>query len=408
LREEENDHSSPTLRYFHTWVFDFHTCSGSSEIGGPHIEVIQPRRHQEQILNSKLHSKHKGSIANYFSHLISITQDPIPAVSCWRVKDGLPLCSGHRTDIKNILISLPMVLTFEIELTSRPSSWDFPEKLYPLVPEPKASELGLIYDLVGLVLFSKSKSHFIARYASPDQATIYTYDAMANGGFPIIETKADFSTHVAGKKIALPKGYSVYQAFYNLHGGRQAQQIFYDQRTQALSDKHHLKFVPSITSQFPPRILYQSETLSKLDPESRLLWTKKPETWGIEYVSKNAIPVEEAATEVAADAEVESEASSSSKEGSHSPSPVLSLPDSLFPINCRCGMVSDGNIHYRQEDGEVIQCDNCAEWSHIACQKNGRASNLETDKKFFCDFCHPNHVHDGSTRASERQYVICF
>jgi hypothetical protein len=60
-----------------------------------------------------------------------------------------------------------------------------------------------------------------------------------------------------------------------------------------------------------------------------------------------------------------------------------SLPNSEFDINCRCG------IAYYQEDGEVVQCEECKDWSHIACQRNGRASNLPKNKPFLCDSCDP-------------------
>ena len=64
-----------------------------------------------------------------------------------------------------------------------------------------------------------------------------------------------------------------------------------------------------------------------------------------------------------------------------------SLPDSLFDIKCCCGLEGDGNIFYNEEEGEAIQCNDCMQWSHIACQTNGWASKLWSKEHFFCDFC---------------------
>ena len=74
--------------------------------------------------------------------------------------------------------------------------------------------------------------------------------------------------------------------------------------------------------------------------------------------------------------------------GNHSPSQSNSLPDSEFTVNCRCGVNGDGNVLYRTGDeGAAVKCEECGDWSHIACQRDGRASVLKKKNKFICDFC---------------------
>jgi hypothetical protein len=67
--------------------------------------------------------------------------------------------------------------------------------------------------------------------------------------------------------------------------------------------------------------------------------------------------------------------------------PSSSPPDSEFQLNCRCGFHGDGNKLHRKEEGTAIQCDECKDWSHVACQRNGRANDLTAKDTFICDLC---------------------
>jgi len=69
-----------------------------------------------------------------------------------------------------------------------------------------------------------------------------------------------------------------------------------------------------------------------------------------------------------------------------------SLPNSELDVNCRCGATGDGNVVYHQEDGEVVLCDECREWSHVARQRDkmeGKVNRLPKNKPFF-DTCDPS------------------
>jgi hypothetical protein len=64
---------------------------------------------------------------------------------------------------------------------------------------------------------------------------------------------------------------------------------------------------------------------------------------------------------------------------------TLSPPNSEFQLNCHCGFQGDGNKLHCKEEETAIQCDECKDWSHVACQCNGRASGLGEKDTFVCD-----------------------
>jgi hypothetical protein len=65
--------------------------------------------------------------------------------------------------------------------------------------------------------------------------------------------------------------------------------------------------------------------------------------------------------------------------------PMINSKASAFPISCQCGFIGDGNTELEVQD--YIQCEVCKDWSHIACQCDGRASACSRKSCFVCDSC---------------------
>ncbi|KAH6912506.1 hypothetical protein BKA70DRAFT_1183636 [Coprinopsis sp. MPI-PUGE-AT-0042] len=71
--------------------------------------------------------------------------------------------------------------------------------------------------------------------------------------------------------------------------------------------------------------------------------------------------------------------------------PKSERPGSPYPFHCRCGAEGDGHIVAEEtQAGGTVMCERCEKWSHISCQRDGRASKLGPKKKFICDICEPS------------------
>ena len=402
--------------YFETVTAEINYCTGSHEIGGRHTQIRHhPHCRTHHQLGLSDYSIYGGDVASWFDDFVTLVRHPTPHPhGCWRVKDTQRLCTGERQDLLNIVVSLPMMLVIEVGDESFSGSavanandmiWDFPKTLSSST-EHTTDQENITYDLVGLALIhpSTSTAHFTTRYTLESHANtkIYTYDDMLHGGFAVEEPDAKFETHIYRKNVKIPDGFRVYAAAYCLRGGTLAQDRFFTWRTHALANIFNLH-TSSQSLNILPILSYHVRTLIEMDPIDRswLLYpTNAPTT---EYVSphgKYNLPYKpsESVTRYSIESEDSDETSlDKTPPVEHLPDTVAipssplflpsSPPNSEFQLNCRCGFHGDGNKLYRKEEGTAIQCDECKDWSHVACQRNGRASGLGEKDTFVCDLC---------------------
>ena len=394
-RLEYIDGYSLPVGYFMTFCVSLHQCSGSLDTGGYHTQITSTLQRMPFFqVQANDYKEHNGLISNVCEKRFTSSKVPTLAHSCWRVKEGKILCPGKRLDMQDMVVSIPIILAIEVgdesvglnhHLVSEHQNWDFPPTISP-DSQKAAKNFGVIYDLVGFVLVNTEGTHFTARYSSHNRKIIYTYDSLAHKGYPLEEQAASFQTHIVGPRpnIKLPKGFSIWQAYYHLRGGLKAQKKFFEIRTKEYTSKYHLYFSEKTLDNLST-VSYHHQGYDEMPAKDRD-WMKHPERVGTtEYISNKCHTL----APVAEDGP-ESEEETVPKPVVTIPASPDSLPNSEFALNCRCGMTGDGNVVYHEEDGEVVQCNECRDWSHICCQLDGRASNLPKNKPFFCDTCDPS------------------
>jgi hypothetical protein len=331
------------------------------------------------------------------------------------------------------------------DILHRDNKWNIPKHIRPLTREAEEQH-SLIYDVVGLVFCDPTPklAHFIARY-SPDGKRVYNYDDLSHGGYAQLMKNATIKSHLVGDlhDIPAPEGFSVHGVVYRLRGGSDVQNFFADYQMAAAERLHHVHVERDLKSPSSiPTISLSHPGISSIDPDN-LIWLKNPATTrNIEYEqvatlntdsnSKRKAPSqrahkktkklrillpvletkdqppeppgneeEKASNQVSVPELTENlldlQASGDEETlSNHVGVPEIEIEKPLdlddgeseasdYAFHCRCG--THGNGHEVAGGQQTIRCDLCENWSHIACQRGGRASNLHPKAAFYCDGC---------------------
>lgn len=355
-------------------------------------------------LTQVAHRQFNGSIKKWLRNTFLVNKPPLPLPQCYRSNDGTALCNGSCTLVE-VFVSLPVVLILESLDAENDPLWDFPITVAPSANKTLTSD-GVIYDLVGRIFYSKKYAHFIVRYRdNAGGPGVYLYDGKVHGGHSMHEKGAKLDTHLSGTDIDHPDEYTTHAVIYHLRGGSTAQSRFYQDQLSAAARLHHLAFsstdldvLPEISDSRLGHSMIRMADVDRfwmINPYYRKTADYVPS--GLHSLPEDskrlATPIDPKDDHAASANEAVADTEGGSLHSIHKEElPLISpaspsLSDSglvIFPFECRCGAVGDNGEDL--SNGEpVIQCDRCLNWSHIACQMDGRASKLPLKSRFVCD-----------------------
>ncbi len=416
---------SVARNYFRGWHITIQSCSGNAQY--PHYSLSHTPRFDFHLQAHKDdYALHKGQLQSWLRHRVNVERTPNVRPECWRNTEDyvhhstnsntVHRCSGI-SSVLEVFISLPVVLMIETPLSE---GWDYPNKIV-LYGKGAKDRPEVVFDLVTRVFHSRSGQHYMCRFthahSTSRRVQVARYNDQRNGGLAVLLKDSKPSTHLAGPdstlKPPLSNGFKTCLAVYRMRGGRETQEQLHRYQLLSLQRNHQITFSShSLHDIASTRISLQCDNTYVL-PERYRLWYSpghKERQSRIDYDTQpspsmsSPHPTSHSHTPLSAPTSNNSETSlkapqalskpssdddplpgSDVPESDEEPGPLLQRHQSPHPVRCRCGVQGDGN---RMTDGlQTIQCDVCDLWSHISCQRDGRANNITRKDAFECDEC---------------------
>ncbi|KAJ6481243.1 hypothetical protein C8R47DRAFT_1322273 [Mycena vitilis] len=392
--------------YFYSQVVTVRSCSGDDGTA-KHAQITRRASHKYvHVLHADQCKRFKQSIQAWLRNEIMVNKTPESSPTCWRTRDSTLYCSGVATNV-SFYAALPAVLILEVNEVAN-NDWDFPLTLK--IPSSNLGDPEIVYDIVGRGLYSRMKKHYIARYCDATQSAVFTYDSTSRGGQSIRERggKGSIKTHLCGRDIEVPASFRTAIVIYHLRGGLAVQEGFEASQMTAAGRIHNIHLARNPL----PSIVLRRPHFHEIDNEDRY-WMKNPYELRItDYISGGATPASVTADETPTSPE-------SVSNGTPPPPPAyesgddaglmdlldpvsqdidlgldeeddlnvpLSQTDSEFPFSCRCGAHGPDGALFTVED-PAVKCDRCQDWSHLSCQRDGRAFDNKSADPFECDTC---------------------
>ncbi|KAF9004257.1 hypothetical protein BDQ17DRAFT_1325652 [Cyathus striatus] len=368
VQNKSSDESYLVHLYFEQLEITVGECRSTD---GMHVHIPKtPSRRMYNDLSLDDFKSYNGKVALWLqSHIQFDEKGPF---NYFKTHEEETLCNGKifKYDVWICLTAEP------------PKEWHFPSTLMPL--SSLEGEHGVIYDMVGCRLVKEMHD------LTPDEALF-------------------------APSIKVPEDYLMSSVVYQLWGGTRAQQRYLTCTKQNIQQWFGIKINGKSILSTVASLSFQHQGFTLVNPENHVWASDKIKKATLEYDCRIEIPkVDSGESEVVSADEVKSNSGAKplEDEDESTNEAIVPLKGEVEPLDNgeiesanEAIVPLEGNVELLQgdvetnevmsgdgpeidEEGSVaVQCNFCRAWMHIACQRDGHASNLKANMDFKCDEC---------------------